>query len=504
MMSGIDLQMLAAANDGVLTGENAAVTGICIDSRKVVNGDVFVALTGTQLDGHEYVASAAKRGAVAAIVEKIQDIPLPQIVVANSLYALGVIAKVNRDAYKGKVVAITGSSGKTSCKNMLAAILEQVGTVCATHGNFNNEIGLPLTVQRLNESHDYAVLEMGAAKSGDISYLVGIGQPHISAITNINEAHIGGFGSIENTAKTKAEIYKDLPAEGWAVINRDDVFAADWRESLSPQAAQGRLIECALTDSYANVYASDITQNIDGLSFNANIRLDNTTSVLPIKMNFLGIHNVRNALMAVAMAKALDVSDVDIIQGLAAVAPEKGRLCRVAGENDLQILDDSYNANPQSMYAAIDVLVSFSGSEKKSIAVLGDMAELGPDAAAMHFNVGQYAALAGIDCIYVIGEFAAQTLAGFNQQSDDEVSNLTLEVSNLTLEVSNSASEAASSSLLAQLFNSQDELIAQLLSRECESSVVLVKGSRSAAMEYVVSALNANADAVHLAQTGEK
>jgi UDP-N-acetylmuramoyl-tripeptide--D-alanyl-D-alanine ligase len=483
MMRGIDLQMLAAANDGVLTGENVAVTGVCIDSRKAVNGDVFVALTGSQLDGHQYIANAAKQGAVAAIVEKIQDISLPQIVVTNSLYALGIIAKVNREAYKGKVVAITGSSGKTSCKNMLAAILEQVGNVCATHGNFNNEIGLPLTVQRFNEHHDYAVLEMGAAKSGDINYLVGIGQPHISAITNINEAHIGGFGSIENTAKTKAEIYKDLPSEGWAIINRDDNFASDWRESLSAQAAKGQLIECALTDSYANVYASDIEQNVEGLRFNAHVRLDGSASQLPIKMNFLGIHNVRNALMAVAMAKALNVSDADIIKGLAVVAPEKGRLCRVAGRNHLQLLDDTYNANPQSMYAAIDVLVSFSGQEKNSIAVLGDMAELGSDAAAMHFNVGQYAALAGVDCIYVVGEFAAQTLAGFNQQND---------------------SETLASSLLAQSFSSQDALITQLLSSECESSVVLVKGSRSAAMDYVVSALDVSSDAINLAITGAK
>jgi UDP-N-acetylmuramoyl-tripeptide--D-alanyl-D-alanine ligase len=366
---------------------------------------------------------------------------------------------------------------------MLAAILEQVGNVCATHGNFNNEIGLPLTVQRFNEHHDYAVLEMGAAKSGDINYLVGIGQPHISAITNINEAHIGGFGSIENTAKTKAEIYKDLPSEGWAIINRDDNFASDWRESLSAQAAKGQLIECALTDSYANVYASDIEQNVEGLRFNAHVRLDGSASQLPIKMNFLGIHNVRNALMAVAMAKALNVSDADIIKGLAVVAPEKGRLCRVAGRNHLQLLDDSYNANPQSMYAAIDVLVSFSGQEKNSIAVLGDMAELGSDAAAMHFNVGQYAALAGVDCIYVVGEFAAQTLAGFNQQND---------------------SETLASSLLAQSFSSQDALITQLLSSECESSVVLVKGSRSAAMDYVVSALDVSSDAINLAITGAK
>lgn len=472
MMKGIDLQMLAAANDTVLTGENALVSGVCIDSRKAVSGDVFVALAGAQVDGHEYIESAAKRGAIAAVVEKIQDIALPQIVVTNTLSALGVIAKVNRDAYKGKVIAVTGSSGKTSCKNMLAAILNQAGNVCATQGNFNNEVGLPLTVQRLSDSHDFAVLEMGAAKSGDINYLVGIGQPQVSAITNINEAHIGGFGSIENTAKTKAEIYANLPADGWAIINRDDVFANHWRESLSAQAAKGQLIECALTDCYANIYASDIQQNLDGLSFNAHIRLANATSELPIKMNFLGVHNVRNALMAIAMAKAVDVSDANIIRGLAAVMPEPGRLCRLVGRNNLQILDDSYNANPQSMYAAIDVLVSFSlsvnhSSAKNSIAVLGDMAELGDDAAAMHFNVGQYAALAGVDRIYATGEFAAQTIAGFSQQAENDKP-------------------------VAQLFSSQDELIAKLLSSECESAVVLVKGSRSAAMDRVVSALDSS------------
>lgn len=475
MMSGIDLQMLAAASDGSLTGENTQVSGVCVDSRKVVAGDVFVALVGSQSDGHQHIDSAAQRGAVAAVVEKIQDVALPQIVVKNALYALGVIAKFNRDAYKGKVLAVTGSSGKTSCKNMLAAILQQVGNVCATQGNFNNEIGLPLTVQRLNDNHDFAVLEMGAAKLGDIDYLAGIGQPHISAITNVNEAHIGGFGSIDITAKTKGEIYDSLPADGWAIINRDDVFASDWRQRLSAQAAKGRLIECALTDSYANVFASNIEQSHEGLHFNAHVRLADTTSQLPIKMNFLGIHNVRNALMAIAMAKALAISDAKIIQGLAAVAPEAGRLCYLKGHNDLQLLDDSYNANPQSMYAAIDVLVSFCASTngaaaKTSIAVLGDMAELGADAAAMHFNVGQYAALAGVDRIYVVGEYAAQILAGFSQEAENDKSE-------------------------AQRFSNQSELIAQLLSAQCESSVVLVKASRSAAMEHVVSALVDNVSA---------
>ena len=470
MMRGIDLQTLATANDTVLIGENALVKGVCVDSRKVVEGDIFVALSGSQVDGHDYVASAAKRGAVAAVVEKVQDIAVPQIVVTNALYALGVIAKFNREAYKGKVFAVTGSSGKTSCKNMLASILNQAGNVCATQGNFNNEIGLPLTVNRLSDNHDFAVLEMGAAKSGDIDYLVGIGQPYISAITNVNEAHIGGFGSIENTAKTKAEIYTHLPADGWAIINRDDVFAKDWRESLSAQAAKGQLIECALTDCYANIYASDIKQDIDGLSFKAHVRFADTMSELPIKMSFLGVHNVRNALTAIAMAKASGVHDAEIIQGLVAVKPEQGRLCHIVGHNNLQLLDDSYNANPQSMYAAIDVLVSFGSSKNLTIAVLGDMAELGSDAAAMHFNVGQYAALAGVDRLYVIGEFAAQTMAGFSLQADNDKSE-------------------------AQRFSSRSELIAQLLTSQCESSVVLVKGSRSAVMDKVVTALNSNISA---------
>ncbi|MGB2271859.1 MAG: UDP-N-acetylmuramoyl-tripeptide--D-alanyl-D-alanine ligase [Pseudomonadales bacterium] len=486
MMKGIDLTMLAAANNAELHGENALVTGVCIDSREVKAGDLFIALAGSQSDGHQYLAKAAEQGAVAAVVESVQDIALPQIVVSDSLHALGVIAQLNRNAFQGKVIAITGSSGKTSCKNMLAAILNQVGSVCATHGNFNNEIGLPLTVQRLNESHDYAVLEMGAAKSGDIDYLVGIGQPHISAITNVNEAHIGGFGSIENTAKTKAEIYASLPTDGWAIINRDDVFASDWRDSLSVQASKGQLIECALTDSYANIYASAIEQDENGLHFNAHLRLADSESQLAITMNFLGTHNVRNALMAIAIAKALNVSDIAITQGLASVAPEKGRLCCLAGRNDLQLLDDSYNANPQSMYAAIDVLMSVGEQAENSIAVLGDMAELGDDAAAMHFNVGQYAALAGVNRLYAIGEFADQVLAGFGPQA------------------SNGSKIDHSTDSVGQLFTRQEDLIAQLLSKDCESSVVLVKGSRSAAMDNVVSALNANDSSNGLAQAGAK
>ena len=227
MMQGIDLAMLAAANNTTLLGENALVSGVSIDSRHVADGDIFIALKGERVDGHQYLDSAAKSGAVGAVVETAQDIALPQIVVDDARRALAEIAKVNRAAYRGKVVAITGSAGKTSCKNMLASILGQAGTVCATQGNLNNELGLPLTVQRLNEQHDFAVLEMGAAQAGDIDYLVRIGKPHVSAVTNVNEAHVGRFGSIEITAKTKGEIYNSLPESGVdALIHFMDDFAA--------------------------------------------------------------------------------------------------------------------------------------------------------------------------------------------------------------------------------------------------------------------------------------
>lgn len=489
MMPGIDLVMLAAANDAVLTGANAVVQGVCIDSRKLANGDVFVALRGEQSDGHQYVASAAKSGAIGAVVESLQDADIPQILVADTERALGIIAKLNRDAFKGKVVAITGSAGKTSCKNMLAAILAQVGSVCATAGNFNNEFGLPLTVQRLNVSHDFAVLEMGAAKMGDIAYLAAIGQPHISAITNVGEAHIGGFGSLQNTATTKGEIYQVLDVDGFAVINGDDSFADFWRDSLKQKLDHSHLIECSMDNGNANVYASDIQQTSSGIKFTAHCKLAGDTSgqALDIKVGFLGIHNVNNALMAIAIAKALSVSDQHIIAGLQAAEAESGRLCPLAGRNQLQLLDDSYNASPKAVCAAVDVLVALScrQSSRRSanqsvltIAVLADMGELGEEAGQQHKNIGQYAAKAGVTRLYAIGDFASHTVNAFlaeAQQGNNQQAGTI---------------EASVSETSASIFASQDEIIEQLLSPSCAGANVLIKGSRFTKMENIVKALD--------------
>jgi len=470
MMPGIDLHMLAAANDAVLSGANAPVTGVCIDSRLVGNGDLFVALKGEHVDGHNFVGSAAERGAVAAVVETVQDIALPQIIVADTQRALGVIAKVNRDAYRGKVAAITGSAGKTTCKNMLAAILSQAGNVCATQGNLNNELGLPLTVQRLEESHDYAVLEMGAAKAGDIDYLVQIGQPHVSAVTNISEAHIGGFGSLETTAQTKGEIYGALTDGGFAVINADDDFANGWYNQIERRDVAVQIIRCCLQNNDADIYASAIQQLPNGQSFIANVQGaiaaedSKSMAALPITLKLPGVHNISNALIAIAIARALDVSDQAIIDGLAGVEAEAGRLSLRSGRNNLAILDDSYNANPKAVEAAIDTFLRLPATEaaNKTIAVLGDMAELGEQAAQLHYQMGQYAASRGIDQLCAIGEFAGSTLDGFT-------------------------AEAASG--VATEFESQQPLAEYLLDDDCMGAAVLVKGSRSAAMEQLVAKL---------------
>ena len=474
MMQGIDLAMLAAANNTTLLGENALVSGVSIDSRHVADGDIFIALKGERVDGHQYLDSAAKSGAVGAVVETAQDIALPQIVVDDARRALAEIAKVNRAAYRGKVVAITGSAGKTSCKNMLASILGQAGTVCATQGNLNNELGLPLTVQRLNEQHDFAVLEMGAAQAGDIDYLVRIGKPHVSAVTNVNEAHVGRFGSIEITAKTKGEIYNSLPENGFAVINADDQFAPDWREQIQAMNHPVHMIECALENPAAHLYASDVQLDNNGLSFTVNGQFDSLPidagDTIRISLALVGRHNIANALIAIAMARALGITDQQIIGGLAEVKPEQGRLCLTACTNGLHVLDDSYNANPRAIEVAVDTLLdlkSLADTDSACIVVLGDMAELGDYAKALHYQVGEYAGKHGIDRFYVIGQYASDYVDGYNATA------------------SGPAAEAKS-------FDALQPLIDALQSEQNKDAFVLVKGSRSAAMERVVAALAAS------------
>lgn len=446
MIGGTDLQGLADAMGVELRGSNAVVQGVSIDSRKVAAGDLFVALRGEHVDGHDFLAQAAGNGAIAAMVETPQAVDIAQLVVDQCETALGRIAAYNRSRFAGEVVAVTGSAGKTSCKNLIAAILGQCAAVHATVGNLNNEIGLPLTVLGINEGHGYAVLEMGAAKSGDIAYLCDIGKPTVALLTNVNQAHIGGFGSLRETAATKGEIFQSLSASGVAVINADDDFADYWRELTGDR----KTIEFSLVDSGATVYASQINASLAGVDFMLNIGNQACAVQLPL----LGEHNVRNALAAAAVAHALAIDINVIANGLRSVVPEKGRLQLLQGKNSLQLLDDSYNANPEAARAAIDVLASCGG---RTIAVFGEMGELGDQAAQCHYELGQYAAAAGINRLYAVGGHAGQTVAGFGSN--------------------------------AREFDSKAGLVEELLKALHTNAYVLVKGSRFTAMDEVVSAL---------------
>ena len=463
MMSVIDLQSIADATNSQFTGVNGLVNNIVIDSRKVEQGDVFVAIKGNRHDGHGFVNIAAQKGAIGALVEEEQTVSIPQFIVHNARQALADIAKLNRQAFIGKVLAVTGSSGKTTCKNMLAAILSNAGEVCATKGNFNNELGLPLTVQAINDNHNFAVLEMGAAKSGDIAYLADIAQPSTAAVTNIGAAHIKGFGSLEKTASTKAEIYDALPDDGWAIVNIDDVFSNLFLQRVKIQKDNGRLLSCSMLSNKANFFASNIQQGEAGLTFTININTKAEQKAIPVELNFLGKHNIYNALIAVAMAKTLTITNEDIMTGLATVYPERGRLSRVKAANKLTLIDDSYNANPASMEAAIDVLSTLSKKlQKTAILVVGDMAELGDEATEFHRHIGHHAAQQGIQSLFAIGDYAGSMLSAYKLNQG----------------------------ALPIKFECKQVLTQCLLSSSCEGAVVLIKGSRSAAMNEIVDLLS--------------
>ena len=462
MMNAIDLQTIADATNGQLLGKNNQIKNITIDSREVGLGDMFVAVKGEHDDGHGFVEMAAKKGAIAALVERQQAVSIPQLIVQDTRQALVDIAKLNRQMFKGKVLAITGSSGKTTSKNMLSGILSTSGNVCATKGNFNNEIGLPLTMQAINDSHEFAVLEMGAAKAGDIAYLADIAQPSATAVTNIGVAHIEGFGSLEETASTKAAIYDALPEEGWAVVNLDDDFSNFFVQRLKTQKDNGRLLSFSMRSAKANFFASDIRQGESGLTFTMNINTDAEQQAIPIALNFLGQHNIYNALLAVAMAKTLDITNDKVAQGLSMAYPERGRLSLCQSANNLTLIDDSYNANPASMEAAIDVLTALSEKlQKSAILVVGDMAELGVESIELHRHVGRYAAKQGIQRLFAVGEYAGTVVSSYDQQQG----------------------------LDSLKFSSKQALAKYLLSDICRNSLVLVKGSRNAAMDEVVDLL---------------
>jgi UDP-N-acetylmuramoyl-tripeptide--D-alanyl-D-alanine ligase len=446
MLSQIETFTRASLNAQLLQGD-VSFTRVTTDTRQVQTGDLFVALRGERFDAHNFLTEAAAKGACGLVVEKYHaEIQLPQLVVKDTLLALGQIAAFNRNAFNCPLIAITGSSGKTTVKTMLAGILRECGEVLATQGNLNNHIGVPLTLLQLEAQHRYAVIEMGASGMGEIAYLCELAKPDIAMINNVMPAHIAGFGSIENVAKAKGEIYGGLSASGIAIVNVDENYASQWLAQLDNK----KVIRVSLHDHQADCYAQAIRLATDSVSFTLVIQ----QQAIAVQLNTLGEHSVRNALAAAACAFAAGANLEQIQRGLANFSPVSGRMTRHPGYAGSLVIDDSYNANPGSVRAAIDVLAA---QPHHTVLVLGDMAELGEDAEQLHADVGAYARARGIKHLFSVGQLSRHASIAFAEG--------------------------------AQHFSQQDELIAALKSIATSETLFLIKGSRSAKTDLIVRAL---------------
>ncbi len=423
------------------------VAGISTDSRTVSSGELFVALRGERFDAHDHVVEAERHGAVALVCSRAVPTSVPALHVPDTELALGAIGALHRSLFTGSVVALTGSAGKTTTKEMIAAILGTAGPVLATRGNLNNEIGVPLTLFRLEQSHRYAVIEMGAGKPGDIAYLAGIASPQVALLTNALPAHLERLGSLEEVARTKGAIFEALPRDGVAVLNADDDFAGYWAELVG----QRRMLRFSASGSpAADVRASNV-RLLDGC---AEFLLELPGESRHIHLAIPGVQQVANALAAAAVGHALGLRAREMADALAGIEAPAGRMQRRRGDGGALLIDDTYNANPGSVRAAIDTLAGFGGLR---VLVLGNMAELGADAAALHRSTGQHARQQGINRLFATGPNAIHLAEGFGCE--------------------------------AQVYGSREELAGALLGCDTPESVILVKGSRSAGMEAVIDAL---------------
>ena len=445
-MTPRSLAFIAQATGGRLVGANRVVDGVATDTRALPGGDaLFVALKGERFDGHAHVQAAIDGGCVAALVSHELAVDAPQVIVADTERALGAFAAAVQRERHTKVLAITGSNGKTSVKTLLLSILQQLGGAYANPGNRNNEIGLPLAVLDAPDDARFAVYEMGAGKPGDIAYLTEIARPDVALVNNIAPAHLERMGSLLGVAETKGAIHDALPADGVAVVNADDSFAPSFIER-----AQGRRVLRFGIDAAAELQARDIQLVANGARF----VLAAPTGDIAIALPMPGRHNVRNALAAAAMAIAVGASLEQVRAGLEAVQPVAGRLVAHALRSGAVLVDDSYNANPGSLAAGIDTLAS-SGDE--AWLVLGDMRELGAGEIALHAQAGQQARAAGIVRLFALGDLSAHAVAAFGDG--------------------------------AQAFDSH-EALADALAADLHAGVrVLVKGSRGSAMDRIVKAL---------------
>lgn len=442
------LSQVALAVDGRLVGSDPAVTGVSTDTRAIGPGQLFIALRGERFDAHDFLAPAVASGAAALMVADESKLPagVPAVVVDDTRLALGRVAAAWRAGFTLPVIAVTGSNGKTTTKELIAAILQaQFGTaVLATRGNFNNDIGLPLTLLGLNAGHRAAVIEMGMNHPGEIGYLAPIGAPTVALVTNAQRAHLEGMGDLDEVAREKGSIFGGLGEDGIAVINADDGYAETWRAMATPHAIR----------TFGIDQAADVHGKVHQHGLETALELSAPEGTASIRLRIPGRHNARNAVAAAAACLAAGLPMSAVIAGLESFAGVKGRLQRRTGNKGAEILDDTYNANPDSVRAGIDVLAATIG---RKLLVLGDMGEIGEASGQYHDEIGGYAKSQGIDRLFALGDAAQQAVRNFGEG--------------------------------AKHYCNVEKLIAAVDKELGPDTTVLVKGSRFMKMERVADAL---------------
>lgn len=424
-------------------------TGVSTDTRSLAPGQLFVALRGENFDGHAFLSAAKDAGAVAAVVDhEVPDLALPQLVVADTLRALAQLAAANRNESSARFVAVTGSSGKTTVKEMVAAILSRAGATLATRGNLNNHIGVPLTLLQVGPEHRFAMIEHGASAVGEIAETVALTRPEIGILTNAAEAHLEGFGSYQNIVEAKGEIIDGVATAGVVVLNRDDPAFPTWQE----RAGSRRVVSASGRQDAAATFTHTVLEPVSG---GQHFTVHGPAGWhCAVELALPGEHNILNALLAVAATHALGVGVDAIERGLSELQPVRGRLHPMAIGERIKLIDDSYNANPSSMKAALGVLAQQPGAR---IAMLGAMAELGPDSDRLHREVGLAAKELGIDRLVAVGVGCEGYLQGFGEG--------------------------------AESCADHNAAVDYLLAQGNDPFTVLLKGSRSSAMDRVVEGL---------------
>jgi UDP-N-acetylmuramoyl-tripeptide--D-alanyl-D-alanine ligase len=443
----------AQAVGGRLIGEDHPYGAVSTDSRTLDPGSLFVALRGPNFDGAEFVAAAAQRGAIGALVTREVEAPVSQVVVGDTLHALQSLAAAWRAQFSLSLVAVAGSNGKTTAKEMTAAILARMGAVLATHGNLNNHIGVPLTLMRLQSSHRSAVVEMGANRVGDVAELMRIARPTVGLITNAGAEHLEGFGDLDGVAKGEGEAVSTLGAEGTAVINADDAYAGYWRRLSSARRVTTFGVHAA-----ADFSAEAAVQAVESGEFATRFTLTCPLGRAPILLKAGGAHNIVNALAAAAAAASAGASLEQIAAGLRDFRAVAGRLQLKAGRNGSWIIDDSYNANPSSVRAGLEVLRDLQGERWL---VLGDMAELGESSEDSHAQMGSYARDCGVTRLFAHGPLSSRAAQTFGAGGE--------------------------------WFADTDSLTRRLQAEIAAGVTVLIKGSRINRLERVVRALTGGA-----------